>query len=203
MLLDLNSLHEKYQMKIDGVIHIGAHFGEEHSLYKKLMIDKLVYFEPVLKTYKKLQENVKDAQLFNYALGSENKFIEMYIEEKDLFGCSSILKPSSNYDNVSFTPNETVEMKTLDSFEFVGYNFLNIDVQGYEYEVFKGSSETLKNIDYILCEVNRIIPEKKMDYIGATTIEEITNFLSKYNFQLVEVDWSGMSWGDALFIKQK
>lgn len=202
MLLDLNSLHEKYQMKIDGVIHIGAHFGEEHSLYKKLMIDKLVYFEPVLKTYKKLQENVKDAQLFNYALGSENKFIEMYIEEKDLFGCSSILKPSSNYDNVSFTPNETVEMKTLDSFEFVGYNFLNIDVQGYELEVLKGSLNTLKNIDYIVCEINKNTPQKKMDYIGAPDVSDVISLLSNYGFTLVEQDWAGVSWGDGLFIKK-
>jgi len=202
MLLDLNNLHEKYQMKIDGVIHIGAHFGEEHSLYKKLMIDKLVYFEPVLKTYKKLQENVKDAQLFNYALGSENKFIEMYIEEKDLFGCSSILKPSSNYDNVSFTPNEIVEMRTLDSFDFVGYNFLNIDVQGYELEVLKGSLNTLKNVDYIVCEINRNTPHKKMDYIGAHDVSDVMSLLSNYGFTLVEVDWSGVSWGDGLFIKK-
>ena len=35
------------------------------------------------------------------------------------------------------------------------YNFINIDVQGYELEVFKGSVEFLKTIDYIMTEVNR------------------------------------------------
>ena len=164
MLLNLNDLVVKYNMNINGVIHVGAHFGEEHTTYKKLNVGKVVYFEPVKKTFDKLKESVTDAELFNYALGYENKFIEMYVEEKDLFGCSSILQPSSNYDNVSFSSNETVEMRTLDSFNFSGYNFLNIDVQGYELEFLKVSSETLKNVDYIICEINKETPLKKMDY---------------------------------------
>lgn len=188
-------------MKINGVIHIGAHFGEEHTTYKNLQINNIVYFEPVLKTFMKLQENVKDAQLYNYALGSDNKSIEMYIEEQDLFGCSSILKPSSNYDNVSFTPNEMVEMRTLDSFNFTNFNFLNIDVQGYELEVLKGSKNTLKNIDYIICEINKHTPRKKMDYIGASDVNEVTSLLTDYGFTLVEEDWSGVSWGDGFFVK--
>lgn len=203
MILNLTELKNKYSMDVTGVIHIGAHFGEEHETYKSLGINNIVYFEPVKKTFNVLSERVKDATLFNYALGNENKMIEMYVEEEDKYGCSSILQPSSNYDSVSFNDNELVEMKRLDEFKFTGYNFLNIDVQGYEYEVLKGSTETLENIDYILCEVNRDTPEKKLDYIGAVTIDEITNLLKPYGFNLVEVNWAGVSWGDGFFVKQK
>lgn len=203
MIFNLTELKNKYSMNINGVIHIGAHFGEEHDTYKSLGVDNIVYFEPVKKTFNILSERVKDATLFNYALGNENKMIEMYVETEDKYGCSSILQPSSNYDSVLFDNNELVEMKRLDEFRFKGYNFLNIDVQGYEYEVLKGSSETLKNIDYILCEVNRNTLEKKLDYIGATTIDEIINLLTPYGFTLVEVNWAGVSWGDGFFIKQK
>jgi FkbM family methyltransferase len=203
MILDLKELKEKYNMGITGVIHIGAHFGEEHKTYKELNIENIVYFEPVKKTFNILSERVKDAKLFNYALGGENKVIEMHIEEADVYGCSSILKPSSNYDSVVFTPNEFVEMKRLDDFNFNTYNFLNIDVQGYEYEVLLGSSETLKYVDYILCEVNRNTPEKQLDYIGATTVDKIIKLLSQHGFSLVEVNWAGISWGDGLFIKEK
>jgi len=202
MLLNLNDLVVKYNMTINGIIHIGAHFGEEHTTYKKLNVNKVVYFEPVKKTFNKLKESVTDAELFNYALGCENKSIEMYVEEKDLFGCSSILKPSSNYDTVSFSSNEIVEMRTLDSFNFSGYNFLNIDVQGYELEVLKGSSETLKNVDYIICEINKETPLKKMDYIGASNVNDVISFLNQFGFELVEEDWTGVSWGDGLFIKK-
>ena len=203
MILNLNELKNKYNMTITGVIHIGAHFGEEHNTYKSLGINEIIYFEPVKKTFDVLCERVKDAKTYNFALGNENKMIEMHIEEADAYGCSSILQPSSNYNSVKFSPNELVEMRRLDDFNFKGYNFLNIDVQGYEYEVLKGSLETLKDVDYIICEINRETPYKKLDYIGAVTIENIIELLTPYGFVLVEQDWAGISWGDGLFVKTK
>ena len=35
MLLNFNELVKKYNMNIKGVIHIGAHYGQEHQLYKE------------------------------------------------------------------------------------------------------------------------------------------------------------------------
>ena len=35
------------------------------------------------------------------------------------------------------------------------YNFLNMDVQGYELEVLKGGTTTLEKIEYVMTEVNR------------------------------------------------
>lgn len=203
MILDLTKLKNTYSLDISGVIHVGAHFGEEHATYKSLGIDDIVYFEPVKKTFDILKQRVTDAELYNIALGNDNKFIEMYIEEEDAYGCSSILQPSTNYSSVKFSGKESVEMKKLDDYNFNKFNFLNIDVQGYELEVLKGSRESLKHIDYILCEVNRNIPEKIMDYIGASPIDEIINLLDTYGFVLMEVDWAGGSWGDAFFYKIK
>jgi FkbM family methyltransferase len=203
MILNLTDIKNKYSINITGIIHVGAHFGEEHETYKSLGVDNIVYFEPVKKTFNILSERIKDAILFNYALGNENKMIEMYIEADDKYGCSSILQPSSNYDSVLFNDNELVEMKRLDEFNFIGYDFLNIDVQGYEYEVLKGSIKTLENIDYILCEINRNTPEKKLDYINTVLIDDIITLLKPYGFNLVEVNWAGISWGDGFFVKQK
>lgn len=203
MILNLIELTKKYNMNINGVIHVGAHFGEEHYTYKSLGINNIVYFEPVRKTFNKLSENIKDATLYNYALGNEDKMINMFVEEADVYGCSSILEPSDNYVNVSFSKSEIVQMKRLDDFNFIGYNFLNLDVQGYEYEVLKGSNNTLKHIDFIMCEINRDTTEKPLDYIGATTINKIIELLDPYGFKLVEENWAGISWGDGLFIKQK
>lgn len=203
MLLDLINLKNKHNMTIKGVIHIGAHFGEEHTTYKNLGIDDIVYFEPVNKTFKVLSERVTDAKLYNYALGNENKMVDMYIEEADAYGCSSVLQPSSNYDNVAFSPKEKVEMKRLDDFNFTSYNFLNLDVQGFEYEVLKGAEKTLEHIDYIICEINKDTLQKQLDYIGATTIDKIIELLTPYGFVLVEENWAGISWGDGLFVKNK
>ena len=81
------------------------------------------------------------------------------------------------------------------------FNFLNIDVQGYELEVLKGAKNTLESVDYIMCEINRITPEKKLDYNNASLIEDLRLFLDSYGFSLVEENWAGVSWGDGLFVK--
>jgi hypothetical protein len=76
-------------------------------------------------------------------------------------------------------------------------NFINIDVQGYELEVFKGSENLLNSIDYIITEVNR-----DEVYENCVRIESLDEFLSKYGFIRVETDWAGHTWGDALYIKK-
>jgi hypothetical protein len=76
------------------------------------------------------------------------------------------------------------------------YNFINVDVQGYELEVFKGGSEFLNSIDYIMTEVNRAEL-----YKGCARIEELDTFLSEYGFERVETTWDGGTWGDAFYVK--
>ena len=196
-------MKERHNLQISGVIHVGAHFGEEHDTYLDMGINDIVYFEPVNKTFKILEERIKGVPLYNYALGSEEITTTMYVEDEDKFGCSSILEPSDNYiGHAKFSEKQEVKVKTLDSFGFSNLNFLNIDVQGYELEVLKGSIETLKSVNYIMCEVHRNIEQKNLDYINSPVIEDIINFLNPYGFELVDVDWAGISWGDAFFIKK-
>jgi hypothetical protein len=77
------------------------------------------------------------------------------------------------------------------------YNFLCLDVQGYELEVLKGAGKTLKQIDYILCEVN-----KDKVYDKCCHVNEIDDFLSTYGFERILTNWEGIIWGDALYLKQ-
>jgi hypothetical protein len=65
-------------------------------------------------------------------------------------------------------------------------------------EVFKGSETTLNHIDYIMCEVNR-----EVVYYGCPMVNELDDFLKKYNFKRVETTWDGNTWGDAFYIKNK
>lgn len=204
MLLDLEMLVKKYNMDIKGVIHIGAHFGEENNVYNNLNLKNRIFFEPLEKNYNKLLENVgEDFIKYKIALGNENKSIEMFVEEANMGQSSSILKPVlhlTQYPHIQFNGIETVEMKRLDDIEInkENFNFINIDVQGYELEVFKGSVETLKNVDYIMSEINR-----DEVYENCAKIDELINFLNPYGFKLVEQDWAGQTWGDGLFIKVK
>jgi FkbM family methyltransferase len=204
MLLDFKNLIKKYNMRITGVIHIGAHYGQEHSLYEDENITNIVYFEPLSENYKILKENVGDKSvIFNYALGNEDKKIMMYVESANQGMSSSILKPKihvDQYPHIVFNNTEEVEMKKLDEidFNFSKFNLINIDVQGYELEVFKGAEKTLNSIDYIISEINR-----DEVYENCAKVEEVDIFLSQFGFERVETNWAGYTWGDALYIKNK
>ena len=204
MLLDFDNLLKKYDLKIKGVIHIGAHYGEEHHHYKKNNIENVAYFEPLKKNYEVLEQNIKDnSLLFNLALGNEEKEVSMFVETANNGQSSSILKPSlhlKQYPHITFNEFETVSMKKLDrvGLNKKSYNMINIDVQGYELEVFKGSTEILKEIDYIISEVNR-----DEVYENCTKVNELDKFLSSFGFDRVETSWDGHTWGDAFYLKQK
>lgn len=208
MLIDINHIVQKYNLNINGILHIGAHFGEEYKLYEQLNIKNIIFFEPIKKSFEILKNSVINSKnsniiFINKALGNDNKIVKMYKESANQGQSSSILKPIKHltqYPWIQFNEYENVEMIKLDDFNFDRYlyNFINIDVQGYELEVFKGGEKTLKFIDYIYSEVNR-----DEVYENCTKIEELDEFLKRYDFTRVETDWAGHTWGDALYIKIK
>ena len=203
MILEFKDLVKKYNMNVSGVIHIGAHYGEEVSNYVNLGIDDIVLFEPLKENFEVLKNNVSElnANITGYcvALGNKNQNVNMFLSSNNLES-SSVLKPKIHLDlhpEVVFSGEEMVEMKRLDDFSFENYNFINLDVQGYEMEVLKGAEKTLKNIDYLYCEVNR-----NEVYEGNAYIEEIDKYLSNYNMKRVETSWCyDGPWGDELYIK--
>jgi FkbM family methyltransferase len=204
MLLDLVNLKEKYKLNIKGVLHIGAHFGQEYETYEKLNIENIMFFEPLPHTFEKLKNNVgKKSILVNTALGNFIGESDMFVEYNNQSQSSSILEPSihtKQYPHIIFNDKVKVKVTKLDT--FIGdkekYNFINIDVQGYELEVFKGGKDYLNNIDYIMTEVNRAEV-----YKNCPMINEIDEFLNNYGFQRVETTWDGGTWGDAFYIKDE
>ena len=204
MLLDLVRLIEKHNMNIKGVLHIGAHFGEENNVYNQIGIKKRIFFEPLSSNFTRLKENLgEEYSLIKKALGNENKEISMFVEKANSGQSSSLLKPVlhlTQYPHITFDDTEVVEMVRLDDsgIDLEGYNFINIDVQGYELEVFKGAEKTLENVDYIMSEINR-----DEVYENCARIEQLIEFLKPYGFEFVEETWDGGTWGDGFFIKNK
>lgn len=193
-------------MNIEGIVHIGAHYGEEIQEYVNNGIQNITLFEPLSNNFDVLAERLRninaDIQGHQVALGSKKGNATMYLSSNQ-GESSSILKPKEHlkhHPDITFDGIEEVEVDILDNYELHECNFMNIDVQGYELEVFKGATETLKNIDYIYCEVNR----GEM-YEGNPMVEELDEFLNEYGFERVETYWpeTWYKWGDALYIKCK
>jgi FkbM family methyltransferase len=207
MLLDFFEIYDKYNLKIKGVLHIGAHYGQEDWVYRRLSVQNVIYFEPLSDNFNKLLSNITlipdKTMAYKIALGNETKKVTMHVESSNQGMSSSILKPLlhiERYPHIVFDSEEEVDMKRLDDIDFdrEKFNLINIDVQGYELEVFKGAEKTLENIDIIISEVN-----KDYLYENGALLDDLISYLEPYGFEFKECNWAGEIWGDGLFIKNK
>jgi FkbM family methyltransferase len=201
MLFDITQYIKK---EINGIIQIGAHHGNEYETLKKLS-ENILMFEPQKKVYEKLFNKLgsfSNVIIENKALGSSSGTMNMYTEQANEGQSSSLLSPQLHcvqYPGIKFNGTEEVEVITLNEYfsnKTFNYNLITLDVQGYELEVLKGSTNILLNVDYILCEVNRAEL-----YKNCPMVEEIDTFLASYGFKREVTSWDGYTWGDALYVK--
>jgi FkbM family methyltransferase len=194
-------------VKIEGVIHVGAHLGEEYELYKRAGAKAIAFFEPQIAVFEQLTRNIggKDGVLlFRQALGSRNEARQMHIN-RGSGESSSLLPPTSLYDGYFEEKSMTVDVVTLDSVlpRFQGthnFNLLVTDTQGFDLEVMKGSVESLVRMRYVYAEVTL------GHYHGEARIEEMDTFLAGLGFARAATDlygsWKGEDrWGDLFYIK--
>ena len=201
MLFDITTYIKK---PITGIIQIGAHYGNEYDTLKK-MSENILMFEPQKQVYEKLFNklgSISNLVIENKAVGASSGIMKMYTEQANGGQSSSLLIPQLHciqYPNIKFNGIEEVEVITLNEYftnKLFNYNLMTLDVQGYELEVLKGSSDLLLNVDYILCEVNRAEL-----YKDCPMVEEIDNFLNQYGFVREVTSWDGHTWGDALYTR--
>lgn len=206
MIIPLPEIIKQFNLQIKGVLHVGAHVGQEYPDYIKAGIKNMIFFEPVKSTFAKLLLTIgedEEPKAYNCALGNENGHKLMYIETGNQGMSSSLLEPGTHlttYPNITFPKKEVVEVRRLDSIEFtrLNYNMICMDVQGYELEVLKGSVKTLPHIDIVYTEINTEEVYKK-----CAQVEELDLFLSKLGFKRVLTKMACSSWGDALYVKTK
>jgi len=204
--IDIEDLIKKYDLTFKGIIHVGAHEGQEVELYEKLGVKNIMLFEPIPKIFKKLKDNFSDKYLvFNTALGNTEGEITMNIENINDCKSSSILEPLKHikyYPHIVFTEKINIKITKLDNFLSYRdrFNVMVIDTQCYELEVLKGGEKFLDKIDNIICEVNN-----EELYMGCPDVNEIDEYLKTFGFSRVETSWSwdNETWGDALYIKNK
>ena len=206
MLLNLTSLIKNYKLKITGVIHVGAHFGEEVTEYRANGINNIMLIEPCAPAFNELRKRFSGHHhiaLVNAACAAVDGVAQMYTETANKGQSNSLLTPArhlQHYPEIKFNSTEQVVVYRLDtimlSFNAHQYNFINMDVQGAEGAVIIGGKETLAHIDYIYSEVNE---DSAGLYKNATKISDLDELLK--DFTRVETSWTQQGWGDALYIR--
>jgi FkbM family methyltransferase len=204
MLLSLSQLVKKYSLKINGVIHVGAHYGQEVPEYMQLGIKNIVLIEPCTKAFNILKQKFGShhhIKLFNYACASATGEAIMYTESANQGQSNSLLRPADHlkhYPTIQFTGQEVVKTTRLDLLGLGNrYNMLNIDVQGAEANVIVGAEHIMPYIDYVYTEVNTDTANLYQGATGITTLDALLN-----DFTRVETAWVPECWGDALYIRK-
>lgn len=207
MPLEIPNLFSSYSIAPRGVIHAGAHYGLEAGVYAQMGFTHGLFFEAHPLVFDALKQRVTAFPGFEAvgsALGSQEGRATLYTETANNGESSSLLKPKlhlAQYPEIQFNGSVEVSVTTLSEYfkthDSFHYNFLNMDVQGYELEVLKGGMAILHNLDAIFAEVNRAEV-----YEGCAMIEQIDSFLAPFGFIRRETDWRGDLWGDAFYVRQ-
>jgi FkbM family methyltransferase len=184
----LFEIKQKYKSLIEQnkpvVAVIGARFGL--GIWEDLVNNKLISaygFEPDQDELKRLIDEKPMFSFFSYALGMEEGSATLYITENP--ACSSCLKP--NFEVLTNYPvsqwfvirnNMDISLHRFDSLlnqkMLCQPQFLQVDVQGFEYQVLEGMG---KYLDSVLCieleaHFKEIYKDQKLFYDLKVYLEE-------------------------------
>jgi len=174
--------------KCTGIIHVGAHIGQEAELYDSF--DKpVVWIEAIPEIFERLKKNILPYK--------KQKAINALVSEKDKTTCNFHV---SSHDGVSssifdlgyhklirpevyivgtmllycFTLPTIIEMNSID---LSAYDAIVIDVQGAELLVLKGSIPILKRFKFIKVEVANF-----ESYKEGCVLRDISSFMDLNEF---------------------
>lgn len=208
MLLSLTDLISRYELKITGVLHVGAHLAEEAPEYEKLGVNKVIWVEANSDNIPEIKRNAEPyghyviEALITDKVGDDITFnitnhqsMSSSIFE---FGTHTTFSPDT-----IFVEHRSLKSTTLDALSklhhssmFSGINMLNMDIQGAELLALRGAKNLLPQIDYIYTEVNQAEV-----YVGCAQVNEMDAYLVE--FERVETGWvPRQGWGDALYIRK-
>ena len=175
------------------IFDVGSHKGKMAKLFKSIYTNASIYcFEPNKKLQKYYKNNRKNISFFNYAVGNKTEYKNIYLSQLDLTSTFSKINEQSLYlkiknfiigkSKTSFS--KKVKVVTLNSFckskKINKIDFLKIDVEGFEYMVLLGSKNIIKNVKYIMIEI------QKNDMYTNYSKNKIENFLKKNKFKLIK-----------------
>jgi FkbM family methyltransferase len=202
VLISVKDLHAFWKVRPRGVVHVGAHAAEELVDYETYGFGPIFWVEAQPSLAAKLMNRISPPSQVIQALVWDTSDEELSLKLTNNSQSSSIFDFGSHkvdHPEVLVVGEITLRTRRLDEIlpKSFTHNFLNIDIQGAEYQALKGLGGLLDNFDYVYLEVNR-----KHVYIGIALISDIDQLLNQEGFVRVATFWTLASWGDAFYIKR-
>jgi FkbM family methyltransferase len=178
------------------VLDIGAHHGFYTLMASHLVgnTGKVISFEPSPREMERLQKHLEinkctNVEVISFALGSSEGQAELHVCPSRDAGLNSLRQPSVDIAIQKITVrlatlDTVIEEKHLDTIDFI-----KIDVEGGELEVFKGAKRLLSRTSkrpLILYEIQDV-RTKAWGYKA----KEAYDFLAEHNYQSCSVNEQG------------
>jgi FkbM family methyltransferase len=204
MLISVSELSRDWGVSPNGVLHVGAHLGEEANEYENFGWLPAIWVEAQPKLVKNLSKKLlkPNHRIIEAAIWNEND-VELMLNIASNSQSSSLLKFGSHsisYPDIEYVERIKVRTKRLDLVITPEEmpNFINLDIQGVELPAIQSLGLLIQKVDYIYVEVNR-----KEVYVGCTKVADLDKHLSDEGFERVTTRWYFMQgWGDALYVRR-
>ena len=176
----VTKLENEFIKKSRGILHIGAHLGQEGDRYFQYRT-KVIWIEAIPSVYEELRENIsgfQNQEALCALLGDENNVTIDFNLSSNSLASSSIFNFGNDFGfkNLQMQSKISLLMTRLDSIfsteTITDYEHWVIDVQGAELLVLKGAGSLLANCKSLLVEVST-----RQVYNGGALWHELESFL--------------------------
>ena len=179
-----------YLQDVSGVIHVGAHTGQERRHYAHYDVD-VVWVEPIPAVFKELCENIQSypkQKAYRYLITDKDNDRHTFNVTSNDGASSSIYKMGKdfleNHPTIYFTetiPMYSMTLPTMLNLEGIDarkYDALVLDTQGAELLVLKGAEQLLHLFEFIRAEATDYDL-----YKGCCQLQELEDFLHAHGFE--------------------
>lgn len=212
MLVTIQQLIEQFGIRPTGVLHVGAHLGEEAAAYAGAGVQKVLWVESNPNLFEQLHSNVSayPGQQAVLATISDRDLQEDTLKVSSFSMAASLLPMKAHlthYPTMPITHEISVTTITVDTLlsnlgvDPSSFDMANLDIEGAELMALRGMMSVLPSLRCIYSEIN--FDEM---YEGCALAGDTDSFLGDRGFsrvvtELATVDGVYKGFGDALYVR--
>jgi FkbM family methyltransferase len=205
MLIPFEEIARDYDPDIRGIVHVGAHLGEEAQSYDKAGVESVIWIEGNQELTVDLLERLKrypGHKVITAIVGDvDGQDMDFRVTSNRM--SSSLLplaKHKKYHPNVQVETVKTVTTRRIDNLISLkeildgNYTFVNLDLQGAELMALKGMGELLDEMKWVYVEVNLTDI-----YRGCPLLSDVDTYMLDKGFVRRKTRITKYMWGDALY----